>query len=294
MRRLALVAFLLVACGSAGIVPHTVALGYKAGDTYKYTLAASLKYTVGLSGMSIPLDLDLSAKETVTVKSVDSGGTADLSIALSDMTLKTTANGTTNTTTTTTSPPIDMKVASDGRIVSINGDALGGSAMPGMSQMGGLVTAILPDGSVKPGDSWTKDYDQANPKGGGTIHVTSKNKYLRDEKVKGVQSAVIESNIGSNIDLSIDMSALGSAGVPLFPSGGTGGGAAVQSLTVKGTTTSVVTSWIDAGAKRLAQTHSTGTLDATMTINMAAGATNPFLTGPLTFKGTQTMDMNPA
>jgi len=42
------------------------------------------------------------------------------------------------------------------------------------------------------------------------------------------------------------------------------------------------------------KTHSSGSIDATMTLNMAAGATTPGLTGPITFKGTQTTDMNPA
>ena len=56
----------------------------------------------------------------------------------------------------------------------------------------------------------------------------------------------------------------------------------------------VFKAWIDAGAHRVVKSHSTGTLDATMTLNMAVGAANPGLTGPITFKGTQTLDMTPA
>lgn len=292
MRRLAvLVLFLVAACGSIGVQAQTLKLAYKPGDTYRYGFHAVFKYTVGASGFSIPLDLDMSAKETMTVKSVDSSGTATVTVAVTDATVKTTANGVTNTTTTTTSTNIDMKVASDGRIVSINGNSFGSSTLPGTSGPQGLLTAILPDGSVKPGDTWTKNYDQPNPLGTGSSHVTTENKYLRDEKVGNVNTAVVESKIKATIDLTIDTSSSAGGGTPLFPSGGAGG---MQGLTMKGTTTSDVTTWFDAAAHRVVKSHSTGDVDATMTLNMAAGSTTPGLTGPITFKGTQTMDMTPA
>jgi len=295
LRRLALVAFLLVAaCGSFGVTQaHTLSLAYKTGDTYKYGLHAAFKYTLGAEGMSIPLDMDITAKESMTVKSVDSSGTADVSISVSDLAMKMTTNGTTNTTTTTTSTAVEMKIAKDGRLISINGNTLGNGSLPGLSgSEGGLVTAVLPDGAVKPGDTWTKTYDQANPAGSGTIHITTKNKYVRDEKVGSIDTAVVQSNIVTNIDLTIDLSAMGGdTGTPMFPSGGASG---LQGITMKGTTTSDVTSWIDASAHRVVKTHSTGSLYATMTMNMTAGSTNPVLTGPITFKGTQTLDMTPA
>jgi len=297
MRRLAALLFLVVSgctsIGSLGPLAHSISLAYKAGDTYKYTLHAVLNYTIGAEGFSVPFNLDMTGKETITVKSVDSSGTADLTISLTDLAVKTTTNGTTNTTTTTTPTSVEMKVASDGRIVSVNGGTFTNGSLPGLSGTeGGLITAILPDKAVKPGDTWTKDYDQANPMGKGSIHVTTKNKYLHDEQVKNVTTSVVESNIATTIDVTIDMSAMAGQGGTLFPS--TGGASGLQSLSMKGTTTSVVTSWIDASAHRVAKTHSSGTLDATMTLNMATGGTTPGLTGPITFKGTQTMDMNPA
>lgn len=294
MRRLAALVFLVfAACGSLGVQAHTISLAYKAGDTYKYALHAVLDYTIGAEGFSIPFKLDMSGKETVTVKSVDSSGTADLTIALTDLSVKTTTNGVTNTTTTTNPTSIEMKITSDGRIVSVNGSAFTNGSLPGISGTeGGLITAILPDHPVKPGDTWTKDYDQAMPMGKGSIHIATRNKYLRDEQVKNVNTAVVQSNIATTIDLTIDMSAMaGEGGTSMFPS--TGGAGGVQSLSMKGTTTSDVTSWIDASARRVVKTHSMGKVDATMTLNMAAGSTTPGLTGPITFKGTQTMDMNP-
>jgi hypothetical protein len=295
MRRLALLAFLLVAaCGSIGAAQaHTLALAYKTGDTYKYNLHAVFKYTIGAEGMSVPLDMDITAAEKMTVKSVDSSGTADVTASVSNLTMKMTMSGTTNTTTTTTSADVEMKIAPDGRIVSVNGNALGSGSLPGMSgSAGGLVTAVLPDGKVKPGDTWTKTYDQANPMGSGTIHIVTNNKYVDDEKVGSIDTAKVQSNITTTIDLTIDLSSLGGqSGTPLFPSGGSSG---VQGITMKGTTTTDVTSWIDASARRVVKTTSKGSLDATMTMNMAAGSTNPMLTGPITFKGTQNLDMTPA
>ncbi|TMC54144.1 MAG: hypothetical protein E6J20_03430 [Chloroflexi bacterium] len=293
MRRLAIVLalFLVAACGSIGVQAQTLKLAYKAGDTYKYGYHAAFKYTIGMQGMSIPVDLDMTAKEAMTVKSVDASGTATIAVAVTDLSVKTTANGVSNTTTTTTSSTAEMKVTSDGRIVSVSGSSLGNYTLPGLpGSQGGLVTAILPDTAVKPGDTWTKNYDSPNPVGSGASHVTTNNKYLRDEKVGGVSTAVVESNIKGTIDLTIDMSAAG-GGTSLFPTGGSSG---LQGLSMKGTTTSDVTSWVDASGRRVLKSHSTGGVDATMSLNMAAGATTPGLTGPITFKGTQTMDMTPA
>ncbi len=293
MRRFAALVFLVfAACGSIGAQAHTISLAYKAGDTYKYALHTVLDYKIGAEGFAIPFNLEMTGKQTITVKSVDSSGTADVTVELGDLSVKTTTNGVTNTTTTGAPTNFEMKVASDGRIVAVNGSSFTNGSLPGVSGTGGgLVTAILPDHAVKPGDTWTKDYDQANPMGTGAVHMTSKNKYLRDEQVKNVSTAVVQSNIVSNLDLTIDMSAVAGQAGSLLP---TGAGAGLQSLSMKGTTTSDVTSWIDTGARRVVKTHSSGSIDATMTLNMAAGATTPGLTGPITFKGTQTTGMNPA
>src|SRR6266516_6831601 len=116
MKRLALVAVVLLAgCGSFGApTPHTLSLVYKAGDTYKYKFHATSKQTASISGMTVPIEIDTTAKETVTVKSVDASGVADLSIALSDFSLKTVAGGVTNTTTGLPSSEVDVKIHGDG------------------------------------------------------------------------------------------------------------------------------------------------------------------------------------
>ena len=295
MKRAALLGFFLVAaCGTFGAQAQSISLAYKTGETVKYGFHAVMKYTIGASGMSIPLNMDLGAKETVTVKSVDSSGTADLSVDISNVSIKTSMNGTTNTTTTNTGGTIEMKVAKDGRVLSVNGDAFGSStALPGMmGTQGGVVSAILPDHPVKPGDTWTKSYDVPNPLGASAIHATSNNTYLRDETVGGVKAAVVESKVNTNLDMTIDLSSmLGAAGTPA-PAGGAPG---AETLSMKGTSTSDTTTWIDTSASRIVKTHSTGSVNATLTVNIPAGsATTPGLSGPITFKGTQTLDLTPA
>ena len=298
MKRLAVIAmFLVAACGSASTVSaHTISLAYKAGDSYKYSLHFVLKYQIGIEslGMTVPLDLDLSGKEAVKVNSVDSAGVADVTLTLTDLSTKSVVNGTT-TTTTTASTTVHVKIGPDGRIVSVNGSALGNSTLPGLSGTeSGFISAILPDGPVKPGDTWSKSYDESNPMGStGAFHVTTDNKYLRDDRVSNVNAAVVESKINATLDLKFDMSSLsGSGGTPLFPTGGSGG---MESMSMKGTVKSDVTSWIDTGARHIVKSHSTGSVDATLNLNMAAGSTpQPGFSGPITFKGTQTLDMSPA
>jgi hypothetical protein len=295
VKRAALLAlFLVAACGNFGTQAQSISLAYKTGDTYKYGFHAVLKYTIAASGMSIPLDMDLGAKETVTVKSVDSSGTADLSVDISNVSIKMSMSGTTNTTTTNTGGTIEMKVAEDGRVLSVNGNAFGStSALPGMTgTQGGVVSAILPDHPVKPGDTWTKSYDEPNPLGTSAIHATSHNTYLRDESVGSVKTAVIESKVNTNLDMKIDLSSmLGAAGTP-NPAGGAPG---AETLSMTGTSNSDTTTWIDTSLRRIVKTHSTGSVNATLTVNIPAGsATTPGLSGPITLKGTQTLDLTPA
>lgn len=290
-----LLALVAVACGSFGVPQaHAITLAYRAGDAYTYHFHAVLNYTVGISTMTIPLTADLSANEKMTVKSVDSSGTADLDVQLTNLTVKVTANGTTNTTTKTTPTSVEMKVGSDGRVVSVNGSAISGApSLPGIpGTQGGLLSAILPDKAVKPGDTWTKNYDLTPPVGTGSIHVASTNKYARDEKVGSVISAVVQSNVNTTINLNLDTSAAGQGGASLFP---TTGSSAVQSFALKGTDASIVTSWVDVSAKRILKTHQTDTLDLTIAFTMAAGSTpSALINGPITVKGTQTLDMTPA
>ncbi|TMK80672.1 MAG: hypothetical protein E6G47_06335 [Actinobacteria bacterium] len=98
-----------------------------------------------------------------------------------------------------------IQVARDGRIL-VGGDlasTTGGSGFdfPGTDQF----TPVLPDHPVKPGDTWTKSFDQTLPFGGGDLSYTSHNTLVRYENVSGVKAAVIRSTMSVPLDLTIDL-----------------------------------------------------------------------------------------
>ena len=291
MKRIAVVALFAVACGVAHA--QTLSLAYKSGATYKYALHSTADEAMNMGAMAIPVKFELTAAETITVKSVDSAGNADLSISLTNLTMKSTTGTVTNTTTGMPSPMIDMKVASDGRIVSINGSSLGGNPFSSFSPTGGggFISAVFPDGAVKPGDTWSKNYDQVNTMGTGSIHVATKSKYLRDESLQGINAAVIQTTSTAAYDLTIDISKL-AQGAPSPPPALAQG--MLQGLTVKGTSTSDVTSWIDPNGHRVMKTHMTGTTDATLNVDAAAGGPMTGLPGSFAIQGKETTDLTPA
>lgn len=296
MKRHALLAFLpavllavcvVAGCGSFGAPQaHTLSLGFKAGDSYKYKFHATSKQTVGMSTMSMPVEVDMSATEAVKVNSVDSSGVADLTLTLSDFTLKSVSAGVTNTTTGLPMNTVDVKLRADGTVVGLNGsDMTTGSPLGAFSGLGGgfFIAAVLPDHAVKAGDTWTKSYDQKDASGNGTVHITSNSKYLRDETVNGISAAVVETKSDGTIDMAVSPAAAGTTA--------TGG------VSIHGTFTTDVTTWIDPSGHRIIKSHSTSTDDATVTLPEVTGPPaqqNPIVQGPITTKGSGTTDLNPA
>lgn len=281
MRRLATIALLTVACGALPAQAQTLSLAYSKGDTYQYTFHMTSDVAVDTGVMTLPVKLDMKANETVKVNSVDSSGVADMTVTFTNAGW-TMASGDGQTKSTTTStlasmPPVDFKIASDGRVLSVNGVKLPGDLSFGLGGGGMLVSAVLPDGAVKPGATWTKTYDQPVPYGGGSLQVTANSKYLRNEPFQGVQAAVVETM--STMKVVIGTGAANSTAVP----------------SLSGTTSSDVTSWIDPAAHRLLKSMQRSTLDFTLSsFGATGGGTMPGITGPLGLKGSQTLDLEPA
>ncbi len=284
MKRFALVAVLAIACGAVPAQAQTLALGYHTGDAYKYSFHSTTKQTIVAASVSLPADFDMSANEAVKVVSVDSAGAADLALTLSNFAINSTTGGVTNTTTGIPVTTMNLKVAADGRILTLNGNQFAsGNPFLAFSGMGGglFVVAVLPSNAVKPGDTWSKDYDQANPGGTGTVHLTTHSTYLRNETLNGVNAAVVETISTGSID------------VPLGPAGAAATTSAFGG-SIKGTITSDVTTWLDPSAHRVLKTHSTETNDGTMTFSGSSITALPALSGPITIKGTGTTDLTSA
>lgn len=294
MRRLALVALVALACGALPAHAQALSLNYKSGDIYKYKFDTASKQTMVAGGLDVPTDVDMTADETVAVKAVDSTGTADLAITLGNLVIKTTSGGITNTLTGIPDSTVDARVAADGRLISSDSNQFGtGSpflAFTGLS--GGFVSAVLPATAVKPGDTWSNNYDQAIPDGSGGIHVSSTSTYLRDESVSGVRAAVVETRRTGTMDVTLGSSS--SAGAQASPSPvPVTATIPEQGMAIKATITSDVTTWIDPGARRILKSHSTVKENGTMTIDLS-GLTIPSMTGPITMSGEFTTGMNPA
>ena len=271
MRRLVVVvAVLLVACGILPAHAQTLALNFKSGDTYRYSLHFTATFAVTATTTASAtqnVKVDAKAKETATVTNVESDGTADMSLTFSD--LKVTTSGkapdgktTTDTTTQTSAiPPQQLKVAPDGRILSVNGENVSAASPFGVLVGGELAYAVLPDSAVKPGDKWSKSYDQSQPGARSSVHVTTNSTYLRDESFHSVNAAVVETK--SNARFTMSFSAQSS---------------------MLGTVDTDTTSWVDPGARRVLKSTSKATLKATITA----------LETGVTIDGTQNMDLEPA
>lgn len=296
MRRLVIaVAFLLVACGILPAHAQTLTLAFKQGDHYSYSLHFNGTFSLQAGAISQDVKFDAKAGESVTVTSVESDGTADVTISFAKLTITTTGKSpdgsTTTTTTTETSaiPPQQLKVAPDGRVLSVNGESISAASPFGVLVGGDLAYAVLPDTAVKPGDTWSKSYDQAQPGGGSTVHVTSNSTYLRDESFKGVNAAVIETKSTAIFTMSF-----GAFGPPQGspPAGSPGiaspaGGAAMQ-----GTVTSDTTSWVDPSAHRVLKSTMKSSLKASIT-GIEGTDTTP-IAGGVAITGSESLDLEPA
>src|SRR5207248_100907 len=83
-------------------------------------------------------------------------------------TIKSAVNGT-DDTHVAKPETVNLKISSDGHIVSVNGTALTSGALPDLTGMGnGLISAVLPSGDVRVGDTWSKTYDSKPPTGCGS------------------------------------------------------------------------------------------------------------------------------
>jgi hypothetical protein len=275
MHRLALAVLVaLASCGPPSAQPAVPAAGqdlklvFQSGATYQFSLHA----VESLAGGTDPTaNFDFTAHETAAVQSRASDGVADINLALTDVVV--TGGGTSGSTGDATSrSAYDAQVAPDGRILSMDGPPVAAKFPFRTGFDGSLIVAILPDGLVKPGDSWTKTYDQVNPFGAssGTLRIVASSKYLRDESIGGVNAAVIETTSEATIDSTVPILA-GSGATPSYP--GLPGGVAGFALT--GHTSTDVTTWLDPHGNRILKTHITAKTVASIGTVVARGAPTP-------------------
>jgi hypothetical protein len=243
-----------------------LALAFTPGQSQTYTMHMTMdgQLTAGeLLGGDQPLRMDVTQSVTWKVTSVDEQGTATIEVTVNEM--SGTLNGTEIPAETFATPPIDIQVAADGRVLSAGGMSLsglgqtGGASFPGMDQM----TPLLPGHPVAPGDTWTKDFSQDIPFGEGKIEFTATSTLDRYEDVDGVNAAVVTTRYTVPMDFTIDFDQL------LATMGGSTAGTDLgafenASIAYGGQGTFRQTSWIDVDAKKMLKTSSSGSFDMTM------------------------------
>ena len=202
-----LAAFAITRSDTAEAQP--LALSFTQGEEKTYDVHQTMDANISspLFGDE-PLSMDVSQVVGWKVVSVDDAGTATIEVTVSDM--SGTLNG--SEVPSTPAPPIEIQIASDGRVLSAGGLSLGGAAetqgfgFPGMGQL----TPILPDDgdAVSVGDTWDKEFSQDFPFGDGTIDFSATSTYVRNETVNGREAAVIQTQMTVPIDVTLDLAKL--------------------------------------------------------------------------------------
>jgi len=178
-----------------------LAMSFPTGQTFTYALSMNMDGTIRAGTQSGPLKGTIAETLSWKVESVDAKGVATVELTAANISGNFNGQPVANTSAYTSR----IQVARDGRIL-VGGDltsTTGGSGFdfPGTDQF----TPVLPDHPVKPGDTWTKSFDQTLPFGGGDLSYTSHNTFVRYEKVSGVKAAVIRSTMSVPLDLTIDL-----------------------------------------------------------------------------------------
>ncbi len=266
-----------------------LALTLSKGRTYSYHATMSTDGAFSSQGQPRPISFKFVTDVTMHVTDVDTHGVASIQV------------GTTNTSGTlngqvlppTPTSSTTMKVAPDGSIVSGGDIGLATSGGAGNSIAGASqFLPILPDGKVKPGDTWTKSFDQAFPLGSGTLHYASRNRLLRYESLNGVRSAVVQSTITVPLQMTLDIQRIVEASGRSLSQVGLPAGSDPR-IAYKGTSAIDLTAWLDPAAGVLLKSDLQAKMDFTMTFQgfpasqIPAGAT-------ATFTGTVSMTLTKA
>jgi hypothetical protein len=171
------------------------------GDTYRYAMKMEMDAAVSAPqlGFSQPFRGTMEAVISMRVVSVDGDGVATVDMVLEE--------GEATFFEVTEPLPREttrIRIAPDGRLIEVNGHALPGGAgigagLPGFDQF----APLLPDETVSPGDSWTKDVDLPIPFGEGSMQLLVEGDYVRNDTIRGLPVAVIRTNSFTPLDLEL-------------------------------------------------------------------------------------------
>lgn len=244
-----------------------LALGFEEGTTYRYRVTMSFDGTVDAL-VELPMDGEVRQTLAYEVVDVASDGTATIVVRVED------ASGTFAGRPIPPTGDVEtrMVIGPDGGIREIDGqpvpealgqgwtDPSGSGGLPGMQSF-----PFLPDEPVEPGDEWVRDVTQPVPFGEGEIRVHAENEFLRYEDVGSVRTAVIESEVTSPIDWTIDLAELAELGGQVDSAGE--GFAEIEGLPTsvdyQGEVVQEQTTWLDPDQGEMVRSELSGEFDIT-------------------------------
>ncbi len=290
---------ILAACGAQAQSQNPqqvrLAMSLAPGTSYRYTVHTSGSMQSAQPGMATTMGMDISMRQTYQILSVDPAGVATVKVTVDQLAGKL---GATTLPIPGGIPSFTVQIARDGTATGLGADQLGslqaGLPFANPGPLGGILP-VLPAGSVKPGDHWTKTTNIPGPAGESAGQITWDNQLLRFDSLGGDRLAVIKSDFKAPMDTTIDASKLAQAeastspppGMPTPPPGfSPPPGASGFSLPpgfnpvihLQGTTTGSMTSWVEVSTGRLVR--ASGSSSSTMSESVqglppaAAGAFN--------------------
>lgn len=280
---------LVVVQGGRSAEARPLALSFAEGQSETFANRMTMDGRVSADELGeIPVRLELEYVTTWRVLSVDGDGVATIEVSTEDQ--RGSVNGI-EMPPAPESPPFEIVVAPDGRILSAGGLALEGiEGMEGFTFAGlGQVTPILPEdgAAVAPGDSWDTDFSQEIPFVEGALEYTTSSTYERNETLGGREAAVIVTELSMPLDFTVNLSEIASAIGEV--AGSTGPAADVPtegSIETSGSSTTTQTSFVDLEAMQLLRSQSTGDLDLSVEVSGDTG-----LEGSFRFTGTISQEL---
>jgi hypothetical protein len=262
---------------------EALALSLVRDGSYSYDVHMEMGGTISAQGQQIPFNMQVDQTIGWKVESLDADGTATITVSTKIGSAR--ING-------QLGPPLPsqtstIRVAKDGRILSGGLEFRGfensdfGSLVPGSNQF----LPLLPDQPVKPGDTWTKKFDQDLPFGMGRLRYSVDSSLLRYETIEGSRNAVLLSTLRLPLDMSIDLRKfLGSTGNSGQLPKGTN-----PKMQFGGSLTMNQTAWFDQVHGELTKSSGEARFDMTIEFKDFPAQANPG--GPMHFSGTMSIQV---
>jgi hypothetical protein len=228
----------------------------KPGDVYRYAMTMEMDAAISAPqlGFSQPVQGTMDAVISMRVVSVDGEDVATVDLVIEE--------GEASFLDVTEPLPREttrIRIAPDGRLVEVNGHALPGGAgigagLPGFDQF----APLLPDETVSPGETWTRDVDLPIPFGEGSMQMLVRGEYLRDATIRGLPAAVIRTDSFTPLDLEMsfdDIAAFLGASAEDVP------GVDDLEMTMGGNMRLLQTSWVNLATGRWYRTKGSADFD---------------------------------